>query len=245
VSFKKKFIDPRKENTTGRLPGVRPCSGSGRRSEQNARPARFFGRCSKQDACPTRFIGRCPKQDARPARFFGRCYKKTPALPGLARGYLKKAGWVTTRPCLWSCWHFNARVARKAQISIWLANQHTTEKNSGRKRMRSGQPNPMQARYTLKEEISSPLMSSIWHPRAIFGQQIAGNTRGVINKTLLVGAQSFWVLNRPFPFKPVFEWPRAKPPAGGPFQNGTAPSAMAFRACYRKSKTFSGVSGTR
>ena len=31
----------------------------------------------------------------------------------------------------------------------------------------------------------------------------------------------------------------------GAFQNGTAPSAISFRACYKKSKTSSEVSGAR
>jgi len=78
----------RTTDRAGRLPGARPCPGSGRCPKQDARPSGFLGRCPKQDARPTRllgrcpkqalptqFLGRCPKQDARPTRFLGRCSK--------------------------------------------------------------------------------------------------------------------------------------------------------------------------
>jgi len=63
----------RTTDRAGRLPGARPCPGSGRRPKQDARPTRFLGRCPKQDARVTLFFGRCPKRDARPTLFLGRC----------------------------------------------------------------------------------------------------------------------------------------------------------------------------
>ena len=44
----------------------------------------------------------------------------------------------------------------------------------------------------------------IWRARAIFGQGIAGNTRGVGNNALLSCLRSFLAHKWPFPFKPEF-----------------------------------------
>jgi hypothetical protein len=38
-----------------------------------------------------------------PPGFSGGAQNKTPALPGFSGGRLRKAGWVPTRPCRWSC----------------------------------------------------------------------------------------------------------------------------------------------
>jgi len=74
-------------NTTGRLPGARPCPGSGRRPKQDARPPCSFGLCPKlrrqrlpgfSEGCQNKtlnlpvFFGRCSEKNDRPARPGGR-----------------------------------------------------------------------------------------------------------------------------------------------------------------------------
>jgi hypothetical protein len=47
-------------------------------------------------------------------------------------------------------------------------------------------------------------MYSIWRARAIFGQEIAGNTRGVVNDALLARLRSFLAHKWPFLLKTEF-----------------------------------------
>jgi hypothetical protein len=50
----------------------------------------------------------------------------------------------------------------------------------------------------------------------------------------LVASYVGFALYKPFWWQQE-ELPRAKPPAGGPFKNVTAPQQITFRACYQKS----------